>query len=332
MIGRPFQSRDDLRVNPGDRFGRLTVVHEVGTRHKGHVAVLCRCDCGRETTPTRSSLRAGKTRTCGCRQGVIDRVVHDIEGKRFGALVAVRKNRKIPGGQTWDCLCDCGAMRLDVTAARLNGGRVTRCESCVYKDGSEYIEGRKKLFNRYLAEFSEEFSGKKFASRTVIGHDPRFKGGGRWLVLCGDCGSTHSVLPAVIRDEKPCGCSNWSRGEIGSRFGSWRITGNWTACEVRDGDLFPHLPASRRKQALCEITCDCGYKRLSHPSVFKEKGQRPRCCRGCYLWRKSRGVANSAVVPKRGRIVRLYRAGLALDTIIKQRPQKSQRRRPEAVV
>jgi hypothetical protein len=59
-------------INPGDKYGRLTVIAEVqkvaagGRRYR---AALCRCDCGQETAPRLSSLNAGDTQSCGCSRG-----------------------------------------------------------------------------------------------------------------------------------------------------------------------------------------------------------------------------------------------------------------------
>jgi hypothetical protein len=59
-------------VNPGDKYGRLTVLREVqkaapdGRRYR---AALCRCDCGKQATPRISSLHAGDAQSCGCSRG-----------------------------------------------------------------------------------------------------------------------------------------------------------------------------------------------------------------------------------------------------------------------
>ncbi len=52
----------------GQRFGKLTVIapaENIGDK----TAWRCRCDCGRETVTTTSRLRAGHTRSCGCKNG-----------------------------------------------------------------------------------------------------------------------------------------------------------------------------------------------------------------------------------------------------------------------
>src|SRR5207244_10858728 len=48
----------------GQRFGRLVVLHRV----KGGAGArwMCRCDCGNEKAILGASLRAGRSRSCGC--------------------------------------------------------------------------------------------------------------------------------------------------------------------------------------------------------------------------------------------------------------------------
>jgi hypothetical protein len=47
----------------GSRFGLLTVLELVGNN------VRCLCDCGKETTPTRSNVKRGLTQSCGHQMG-----------------------------------------------------------------------------------------------------------------------------------------------------------------------------------------------------------------------------------------------------------------------
>lgn len=51
---------------PGDRYGRLTVVHEKPKSETCGRMVLCRCDCGAEITIPFKSIRTGNTSSCGC--------------------------------------------------------------------------------------------------------------------------------------------------------------------------------------------------------------------------------------------------------------------------
>lgn len=49
----------------GRRFGKLLVIGPAPRLGKS-LAWFCRCDCGAETSVSRSCLTSGKTRTCGC--------------------------------------------------------------------------------------------------------------------------------------------------------------------------------------------------------------------------------------------------------------------------
>jgi hypothetical protein len=48
----------------GKRFGYLIVIKEHGHKY-GHISWLCKCDCGKEKITISSSLKNGKTRSCG---------------------------------------------------------------------------------------------------------------------------------------------------------------------------------------------------------------------------------------------------------------------------
>ena len=52
----------------GRRYDRLFVVRRVTNQpSSGNARFLCKCDCGNETIVTGAALRAGHTRSCGCR-------------------------------------------------------------------------------------------------------------------------------------------------------------------------------------------------------------------------------------------------------------------------
>ena len=52
----------------GQRFGRLIVIEDVGRSKNNTVLWKCICDCGNETIVRSSSLKNGKTLSCGCLQ------------------------------------------------------------------------------------------------------------------------------------------------------------------------------------------------------------------------------------------------------------------------
>jgi hypothetical protein len=59
-------------VNPGDKYGKLTIIREVrkvAAGGKSYRAVRCRCDCGNELTTALRSVVSGDARSCGCSRG-----------------------------------------------------------------------------------------------------------------------------------------------------------------------------------------------------------------------------------------------------------------------
>jgi hypothetical protein len=59
-------------VNPGEKYGKLTIIAEVrkvAPGGKSYRAVRCRCDCGNELTTALRSLMSGDARSCGCSRG-----------------------------------------------------------------------------------------------------------------------------------------------------------------------------------------------------------------------------------------------------------------------
>jgi len=58
-------------VNPGDRFGRWTVIGP--SPATARTLVHCRCECGTEGDVTADNLRRGTSKSCGCGRGDANR-------------------------------------------------------------------------------------------------------------------------------------------------------------------------------------------------------------------------------------------------------------------
>ena len=50
----------------GQKFGRLTVVKEIGRDKRNNVMWLCKCDCGNEVTTSSNNLSRKHIESCGC--------------------------------------------------------------------------------------------------------------------------------------------------------------------------------------------------------------------------------------------------------------------------
>lgn len=57
-----------MPVNPGQKYGRLSVIRETDQRKRGAVLWECRCDCGNTVYVGTHSLKSGNTKSCGCLQ------------------------------------------------------------------------------------------------------------------------------------------------------------------------------------------------------------------------------------------------------------------------
>lgn len=88
---------DRCKIKPGDRFGRLTAIRRVGTKRSGtgtQALIEFRCDCGRVTVKLASSVRSGKTLSCGC----LRKEVCSQMGAKFGPANGGRIQVRLASG------------------------------------------------------------------------------------------------------------------------------------------------------------------------------------------------------------------------------------------
>lgn len=50
----------------GKKYGRLTVIEELGVDARGEYTWLCKCECGKTVVRKGGDIRSGATRSCGC--------------------------------------------------------------------------------------------------------------------------------------------------------------------------------------------------------------------------------------------------------------------------
>jgi len=50
----------------GKQYGRLTVLHRIGSNKYGQSVWLCHCICGKDVEIVGGSLQSGRTKSCGC--------------------------------------------------------------------------------------------------------------------------------------------------------------------------------------------------------------------------------------------------------------------------
>lgn len=122
----------------GQRFGRLTVISKQESVKK-QVTWLCKCDCGNQKIVKAGQLRTNRTKSCGCyRKEVAKKVASilnfkDLTGKRFSRLQVLNRHGSTKHGQaSWECLCDCGVIKI-INSQALISKFTTSC-GCYHKE------------------------------------------------------------------------------------------------------------------------------------------------------------------------------------------------------
>ena len=149
----------------GQRFGRLLVIKKaesIRRKNSTEVRWLCQCDCGNETIVRSTSLRSGRTVSCGCRRKELNQNVGemrkqghwemDLTGRRFGRLTVIERGPDkidLSGHHRvqWNCRCDCGN-EITVRGDVLRRGDVKSC-GCLWNEMIESMREEFRNHNRY---------------------------------------------------------------------------------------------------------------------------------------------------------------------------------------
>lgn len=149
--------REDLT---GKKFGKLTVVKQiedyVGKNNRKESQWLCVCSCPEKNMVkvTRSNLKTGNTKSCGClikNNTNKARVREDLTGIIFGRLKVLGQTDDYikPNGtheSRWLCECSCEKhSRIKVIGHCLKNGNTKSC-GCLNK---EFISNLNKSINQY---------------------------------------------------------------------------------------------------------------------------------------------------------------------------------------
>lgn len=118
----------------GNRYGSLVVIGDLPPRGKNRM-VNCMCDCGKLHPAYLTLLKSGKTHSCGCRYKNRTRspisYFANIEGMRFGNLVALEKLVESGRYPKWLFKCDCGNTK-PISVNHVIKGTTKSC-GCLHK-------------------------------------------------------------------------------------------------------------------------------------------------------------------------------------------------------
>ena len=178
---------------------------------------------------------------------------YDINGQRFGRLIAIRPVYGKKSQAMWECLCDCGETRT-VSYHNLSYGLTKSC-------GCARGESR-----------ARDLGGQRFGRLIAICPTGTTKNGSRlWLCTC-DCGNEKQVSVNALTsgNTKSCGCLSLEQRRSGRRDLTGQRFGKLTALE----------PTNKRKakSVVWHCRCDCG-KESFHTANSLVEGRAKSC--GC---------------------------------------------------
>ena len=115
----------------GKKFNRLTV-KEKSFKKGAEWYWLCECECGNTCEVMGSSLRANRTRSCGCLKKESDKApkgnVIDLIGQSFGQLTVIQRDGSDARGEAkWLCQCSCGSTPISILGSNLRTGHTQSC-------------------------------------------------------------------------------------------------------------------------------------------------------------------------------------------------------------
>lgn len=177
-----------MKIEPGSRFGNLTVLSKSDERKNGYIVWNCQCDCGNCIQLDSRTLQRGTHTDCGCHDHLPPRV-KDLRGKKFGQLTVLRPAGGMDknGSFLWECECECGN-HINASTKQLTSGTRKSCGCLSHPPLKDWI-------------------GKRFHSLTVIAYAGKENGMHRWLCRC-DCGNEKIVGQTLLQNgkTKSCGC------------------------------------------------------------------------------------------------------------------------------
>lgn len=164
----------------GQTFGRLTVLERVENNKENEAHWKCKCVCGNIVNILGSSLRSGRTKSCGCmykKAGQNRRL--DIKGQVFGRLKVIEKMTSNKGDKTsWKCRCSCGNSAV-VRTNHLRAGLIKSC-GCLQKEST-----KKRSTIHNMAHTVEYNVWTCMLQRCQNSNNPAFENyGGRGIKVC----------------------------------------------------------------------------------------------------------------------------------------------------
>ena len=150
----------------GQKYGKLTVVEDLGSKNGKHWW-RCECECGGEKITHSTSLRTGNVKSCGClkTKGLLEYNQKQSEknkipiGTRFGKLVVIEDLGFLPhveghNRRSYKCKCDCGKECI-ASGNQLKTNNKKSCGHCIVSISEYNIQ---LLLEKYNFNFQHDVS------------------------------------------------------------------------------------------------------------------------------------------------------------------------------
>ena len=151
----------------GKTFNRLTVLYKTDKKQGNDWIWHCKCECGNECDIVGASIRANRTKSCGCLKQEKDKMpkgnVKDEIGNKYGHLTVIARAGSSEGGQAmWECECDCAAKtHIIVLGNNLRRGHTQSCGCDRRSHGELTVE---QLLRENGIPFIQEYKPFRFSS------------------------------------------------------------------------------------------------------------------------------------------------------------------------
>lgn len=182
----------------------LTVLEKTDKRtSRGEIIWRCQCECGNIIELDGTTIRRGKTKSCGCKRTELQLKSNSTfinSGTQFEKLIVLSILPHTTNRVKYLCKCECGNI-VEVYGTDLQQKRTRSC-GCLAKD----------IRRQRLAK---DYTGQRFGKLVVL---EKINSIGRAIYKCQcDCGNICEIEGRYLtRQKEPyrsCGCSHKSIGE-----------------------------------------------------------------------------------------------------------------------
>lgn len=164
-------------IKKGDKFGEWTVIDNSEKPYH----VKCKCSCGKIKNISKSSLRLGKSKSCGHLRTEkliskrFDSTDKKILGKKFDRLTPIKRVNS-SGRAEYFCLCDCGN-EVIVKGGYLLSGKTNSCGCLKIETSKENIDKIKELgFEKNKKAFVEGTNLNSLTQKKSKNNSSGYKG------------------------------------------------------------------------------------------------------------------------------------------------------------